>query len=394
MSSAITLLIAIAAISQTETGAKPVRSVVEFQTGQRFQTELDRTLSASWANVELRDLLKKIGDERRIAILLDRRVDPTVQLPLNLTNSSLREGVRDLARLIGADISIADPVVYVGLPAATQRLRTLIELRSSELYSRESSIPERRRVELSAKHDVAWQDLDSPIEIVQRIADRYRLTIGHLDLLPHDLWVANTLPSVTAAEALSLVLIQFDLTFAWTGKVESGGAGQGIELVSAPEWPVIEKRHRVKGRTAAEALKLVQKYGPELSQKIAKSVTLDGSELVVNGLLEDHEAVAALLGGSATKRPDATTGIKPIKQRLFTLKIDRVPARVLMKKLEESEIVFEYDAEQLTAAGIDLDQPIKLEVEKASAAEFFKAVFDPLRLTVEINNLTVRLKPK
>ena len=389
MSSVITLLIAIAAVGQTETNAKPARPVTEFQTGARFLTEIDRTLSASWANVELRDLLQKIGDERRVAILLDRRVDPTLQLPLNLTNSSLREGVRDLARLIGAEISVAEPVIYVGPPAAAQRLRTLIELRSSELSSRASSIPEKRRTELATKHTVAWQDLNSPVEIVQRIADRYRLTIGHLDLLPHDLWVANTLPSVTAAEALSLILIQFDLTFAWTGK-----AGEGIELVLAPERPVIEQRHRVKGRTPAEALKRVQQYGPDLSEKTAKSVTLEGPDLAVKGLLEDHEAVAALLSGSATKRPDATTGIKPIKQRLFTLKIDRVPARVLMKKLEESEIVFEYDAEQLAAASIDLDQPIKLEVEKASATDFFKAVFDPLRLTVEIDNLTVKLKPK
>jgi hypothetical protein len=383
MSPFAAVLILLAAAGQTESDTGSAQPVTVFQTGPRFQTEIDRLMSASWANVELRDLLKKIGDDRRVAILLDRRVDPTVQLPLNLTNSSLREGVRDMARLIGADISIAEPVVYVGPPAAAQRLRTLIELRSNELSSRESSIPEKRRVELAARHTVTWQDLDSSVEIVQRIADRYRLTIGHLDLLPHDLWVANTLPSVTAAEALSLVLIQFDLTFAWTG------AGQGIELVSAPERPVIEKRHRVKGRTAAEALKLVQQYGPDLDAKV------DGSDLVVRGLLEDHETVAAMTGGgSATKKPDVATGVKPIKQRLFTLKIDRVPVRVLMKKLEESEIVFEYDAELLATAGIDLDQPIKLEVEKAPAADFFKAVFDPLRLTVEIDNLTVKLKPK
>ena len=391
MSSFAAVLTLLAAIGQTEIGVVSTRPVTAFQTGPRFQTEIDRPLSGSWANVELRDLLKKIGDDRRVAILLDRRVDPTVQLPLNLTNSSLREGVRDLARLLGADISVAEPVLFVGPQSATRRLKTLIELRSSELTARESSIPDKRRAELSSRHTITWQDLDSPAEIVQRIADRYRLTIRNLDLLPHDLWVANTLPSVSAAEALSLVLIQFDLTFAWTGKAEGGGAGQGIELVSAPERPVIEKRHRVKGRTAAEALKLVQKYGPEL---VVKTVKADGSDLVVRGLLEDHEAIAALFGGSATKKPDITTGIKPIKQRLFTLKIDRVPVRVLMKKLEESEIVFEYDAEQLAAAGIDLDQPIKLEVEKASAADFFKAVFDPLHLTAEIDNLTVKLTPK
>ena len=388
MSPFAAVLILLASTGQTGTGDSAARPTTAFHTGAQFQTEIDRTLSASWANVELRDLLKKIGDDRRIAILLDRRVDPTVQLPLNLTNSSLREGVRDMARLLGADISVAEPVVFVGPPAAVQRLRTLIELRSSELSSREASIPEKRRMELATRHTVTWQDLDSPVEIVQRIADRYRLTIGHLDLLPHDLWVSNTLPSVTAAEALSLVLIQFDLTFAWTGKAEGGGAGQGIELVPAPEHPVIEKRHRVKGRPVAEALKLVRQYGPNLDAKV------DGSDLVVRSLLEDHEAVAAMVGGSTTKKPDATAGVKPIKQRLFTLKIDRVPARVLMQKLEESEIVFEYDAEQLAAAGIDLDQPIKLEVEKASAADFFKAVFDPLRLTAEIDNLTVKLTPK
>ena len=143
MSPFATILILLAAVGQIETGATPAHPVTAFHIGAKFQTEIDRTLSASWANVELRDLLKKIGDERRIAILLDRRVDPTVQLPLNLTNSSLREGVRDMARLLGADISVAEPVVYVGPPAAAQRLRTLIELPSSELRSRESSIPAR-----------------------------------------------------------------------------------------------------------------------------------------------------------------------------------------------------------------------------------------------------------
>ena len=49
MSSVITLLIAIAAVGQAEASAKPARPVTEFQTGARFLTEIDRTLSASWA---------------------------------------------------------------------------------------------------------------------------------------------------------------------------------------------------------------------------------------------------------------------------------------------------------------------------------------------------------
>ena len=48
----------------------------DFLIGPKFHLELDQATSGSWNNVELRSLLNKLAAERRVAILLDRRIDP------------------------------------------------------------------------------------------------------------------------------------------------------------------------------------------------------------------------------------------------------------------------------------------------------------------------------
>ena len=111
---------------------------------------------------------------------------------------------------------MTDGFVYLGPKSATRQLRTLIELRKIDLQSKETRIPEQRRNELQRHRTFEWRDLDTPREILARISDSFRLTISNVDLIPHDLWAAAVLPDASLSEALSVVLIQFDLTFRWT----------------------------------------------------------------------------------------------------------------------------------------------------------------------------------
>ena len=64
--------------------------------------------------------------------------------------------------------------------------------------------------------------------IVEQIAGRYKLKVKDLDRVPHDVWAHATLPSVNSYEALSLVLIQFDLTFQWNNDAST------IQIVPLP----------------------------------------------------------------------------------------------------------------------------------------------------------------
>jgi len=374
----IGLILAISSVGQAP--ANGDRPAAEFLTGPKFQLELEQPTSGSWNNIELRSLFQQLSAERRISILLDRRIDPTTRLPADILNRPLKEGLQELAHKASAEISVPENLVYVGPASATRNLRTLIELRSTELHTK--LVRESRRSELSKRQSFPWSDLDAPADILATIADRCHLTIRSSEQVPHDLWAAGHLPSVTPAEALSLILIQFDLTFSWID------GGDAIELIPIPAKVTVERKPRSKGRSASDILKLIATRFPGVDAQVT------GGDLSVRGSVEEQEAIADLLSPTPTKKVPATPAVNPLRQRTFTLTFKRAPVRAVMKKLEESAVVFVYDEAALNAAQVDLDQTVDLQLEKASAEEFFKALFGPLKLSFEIDNVTVRLKPQ
>ena len=214
---------------------------IHWLTGPRFQNELAQPFPfTNWTYAELRQMLKDVESSRRISIVLDRRLDPSVQFPFDAKNISLLTGLNELAKTANGHFSLPGNFVYLGPESATRRLRTLIEMRKLELQSKEAGIPDRRRSELQRHRTFSWNDLDTPHEILEAIASQFRLTVAKADVIPHDLWAAAALPDVTVIEALSVVLIQFDLTFRW---IDSGAS---IELIPIPEQISVERKHRSK----------------------------------------------------------------------------------------------------------------------------------------------------
>ena len=207
-------------------------------TGPKYRQALAQPLSGSWTNIELRSLLNEVAAERHISILLDRRLNPSVELPIDISNVPLQIGLTTIARRANGDIAILENCVFSGPRSATKSLRTLIELRSIELQSNPGTISKKRRLELLERRTFAWNDLDSPREILDQITEPTGLTISNAELVPHDLWAAATLPGFTLPEALSVILIQFELTFRWIN------GGDTIELIPVPETGriVLERR--------------------------------------------------------------------------------------------------------------------------------------------------------
>jgi hypothetical protein len=171
------------------------------------------------------------------------------------------------------------------------------------------------------------------------------------------------------------------LTFRWIDK------GQAIELIPIPDVVSLERKHFAK-KKPAEAMSLIRQHFPRLQADVTKS------EILVIGLLEDHEAVSALLRGEGTTSPVKIEAPQPLRKQVFLLKAERVPISALMKKLEESAVSFDFNPDELKAAGIDLETRVDIDVKKASAEEFFKLIFDPVGVEFQIDHLTVRLRPK
>ncbi len=75
---------------------------------------------------------------------------------------------------------------------------------------------------------LVWEDLATPRELVAQLARENGLKITGLEKVPHDLWAAADLPPISLVDRLTLIAIQFDLTFA----VADGG--RRLKLVTLP----------------------------------------------------------------------------------------------------------------------------------------------------------------
>lgn len=356
---------------------------IDWLTAKPFQQALAAPISATWENVDLRTITRRVATTRRTSILLDRRIDPSRDYEATASNQSLLGVLQDLSHRAGGQASVVGNTIYVGPPEATGKLRTLVALRQKELQLDDNEIPRTRRFALTEAQTFEWNDLDRPVELLQRVAASRELKIEGLEEIPHDLWSGGVIPQASAAETLSLLLIQWDLTFGWTEH------GRGIRLVPVPEHVVIAREHLPpRGVKAAQALKQWQEEFEGLTGRI------NAGGVVVEATLEQHEAIEQQKrpgkGGTETPKP------KPLKQERFTLRIKDAPASSLIKKLSEpayGQLSFEYDADELKSAGIDLDRRVTFEVNNAPIEQLLKAVLEPLGVTFELDDRTVRLKP-
>lgn len=343
--------------------------------GSKLRSVLDAPLTAEWDATEFRDLVRRLGDNEQFAILIDRRINPNRLVGARWMALPLRDGFAEVAQRGRARPAFLDGLVYFGPPTASQRLRTVVEIRRAEL----TKLGGNRVTAMKTPISLTWADLAQPRALVEAVAEHYKVTIDGLDELPYDCWAGAVLPQVDAVEAFALLLIQFDRTWEWQD------GGRRLKLVPLPDTVSVNRKYRPKGKLDATIAAWREEY-PDLV------VSTKGNELSVDATVEQHEQLAQWLNPTTKPQP---RGVTPIERREITLRLRQVSYRALMKKFEESQVVFDYDPAALAERGINLDQTIEeYEAKRQSGREFFRAVFEPLGLKVEIDGLTVRLRPK
>ncbi len=368
--------------------AEPNLASYSFKTGKKFRSAMKLPLTGNWKNAELRNILNRLSEEREIAVILDCRVNPNQKINIKITNLPLHRSFQTIASIAQINssttcdsVSIGD-AVFVGERTSVTKLRTLIALRTNELADASSTlISKSRHRKLSQRNKIQWEDLTSPKEIISLIAKRYKLQVTGIDQIKHDLWAGGTFPNANAAEAFSMILIQCNRTFIWKNR------GEEIEIVDIPEKVVVTQNYSLKKSTAKKQERLCQINFPTLP------ITLKGTTLSVVGTMAHQDQIDKLLHPEKYKTEVPAVN-DPIKRRTFTLKIKNVPTSALMNYLKGYGIQFKYDKVLFQKKGIDFSKLITMDVKKAKADEFFNAIFTPLGLTFEIDDVTVLLKVK
>jgi hypothetical protein len=362
---------------------------VRFVTGTTFRRVVEQPITATWDNVDLRTIVRAIEGAKHVAIVCDRRIDPTAELHVSASGEPLGDFLERLAAGSQAGGTIVGNAVYLGPRPAASRLRTLVALRRQELHEKALAVPESRRGELLRGDTVRWNDFEKPADILAYLAEKYALALDRRELVPHDLWAGAVIPEATPIEALSLVLVQFDLTFAWTDH------GRGIRLEKIPERVVVEQGHAApKGISADAALASWKEKIPDLEGRV------EAGKVVVSGTVEIQEMIERLRrGGTLPEKKSAPregAPLKPLKFERYTLKMRNTPASALLKELgtpARGQLKFEYDEDEFKAANVSLDKLLSFDVKNATIQELLTATFDPLGVTFEIVDRTVKLKP-
>ncbi len=117
------------------------RPVPERTTGALFAKALETKITASWRNVELRSILNRLADEHKTSVVLDRGIDPTQALDLDLNYQPLLAGFGVVAKSAGAELCVLGNTIYIGPAKRVTKLRTLEHLRAQEPVAIENRLP-------------------------------------------------------------------------------------------------------------------------------------------------------------------------------------------------------------------------------------------------------------
>ncbi len=349
-------------------------SASDWASGSEFDKALRQRISIFRERADLSELVDRLAELNRTAVLIDRRIDPSAQVRLEVNQVLLQSAYAELARQVGADLGQIGSTLMIGRRDELDRLLTLAEWHRDRLREM-TVVPSARRVQLLRKRPIQWDDLAEPRQLLPKIAAAWQVTVTNPDLVPHDLWRGGSAIDVDVIEAVSLILGQFDLTFEWVQP------GDSIRLVPAPSTVQITRPHRPQGITRREALDRIASDVP------AAVVSTGRSELLIRATVLEHRDIERLIGEAppADMNPEPV----PLARRRFPVRVIRKPVGAILYTLKTQGIDLQYDPRTIEMAGIDLGTLISLELDNATAQELFEAICEPVGLTFEINENTV-----
>jgi hypothetical protein len=353
-------------------GLSPVATGSDSKTGAAFANRLRQPVSIAWSGAALRAALQELSASRQVAILLDRRINPDQAIQFQATNEPLEEIIQKVAASRQAVAVQVDGIIYVAPAATAAKLRTVMALARQQLARLPASV---RDIWLQAA-PLRWNDLAAPRAILDELCKSSGVVISGLDSIPHDLWGAAELPSLSLLTRISLVLAQFDQT------LQFAADGRSARLAPMPRRPTIERAYP-GGRSPRELARLWSQRAPEAT------VRVQGNQVIVVGRVEDHERLA----GEPRWPSSRSQPLDAEQIQIENLSIDQAPLESVLKTLAARlELTLEYDPDQLAAAGVRLDQLLTVQLTKKSTIdELLRAVLEPAGLSFQRHGRTVEI---
>lgn len=372
-------------VGESQTVCAQVSALQGPQDGVPAET-WEQRIGVHWTSTPLGDALQGLAEMYQFPLLVDRRVDPNEELTISVTDVTVRDLLGGLAAQRSLGISRLGPVVYLGPQDAAAKLRTLAELRRLDWQR----LPTGMRAVGERTGRFAWSRLATPRDVLQQWAEEADLEVQNIEALPHDLMHEVRLPELSLADRLTLLTVQFDLTYHITPEGK-------LVLVDIPASVTLARRFPAGARAQALAAEWGERW-PECR------IRADRRHVVVEGTLEQIEQIAAALPGRSATPPGPVGGntgggqtpaadpSDPFAYQRFTVREARGTLRQIIEQFSRQlQLEIRYDEQALERAGVSLDRMTIFHVENGTIDDLWRAVLDPLgcRFTRQGRTLTI-----
>ncbi len=174
-------------------------------TDKAFQQARRHPFSISWQKAPLRNRIGGLARQQGISVFLDRRVDPRTPINLMASNVTMEQLLLQVCDQHNLGFCRLGDNFYLGPKQSADRL----------LAGSEDAAKTARKASntLLKKTTSKWPDLTTPEEALNAILAESELNVENIDLLPHDLMAAGSMPAITLDQRLRLLLIQFGLDY-------------------------------------------------------------------------------------------------------------------------------------------------------------------------------------
>jgi hypothetical protein len=191
-------------------------------------------VQAVWTDVPVRDWATRLttaGSATGAVVVVDLRFDPAATVSCDCRGEPLGDVAERVARSLNAGVDVLEssirivPQDHAGIAARAEiaRRRELDRLQAA------------RRQPLARRAAWRWPDGATPRGLIASEAQAASIEIANLDAVPHDHLPALSLPPLSLAERLDLLLASYDLRVQWS---DAGGRivplETGIEGVTLP----------------------------------------------------------------------------------------------------------------------------------------------------------------
>jgi hypothetical protein len=305
--------------------------------------DLDAPITATWSGIGLRAWASRLSESAGRPVLVDRRLDPDAVIRLDCQGEPLLEVLGRGAALADGELAVLESSIWIMPRGLSARLLRSEAARIAQI----ASLPARQRSRLTTTSPWSWSAGARPRDLVTGAAAEAGIDISGIDGVPHDHLPAMSLPELTLAERLDLVLAPFDLRVEWRA-APAASRGQPVPT----------------GKIIAIAAGL-----PPVPAAASGGTQSPGRA--------NPTGAKTSPTGAKTSPPGPKTNVAG---QTYSLQVAAPLEELLAAIAKRLGLTLDLDQESLTKAGIASAEIVRLTVKDASRDALLHAILDPLAL--------------